>query len=82
MTGYLRLKQARVQEAADSFLRASQLDREDATPVAMYGLCQQRMGRAEAARQYYERALALDPDDPLARHLMEAMASNSREPLP
>lgn len=82
MTGYLRLKQDRVEEAASSFQKASQLDRTDATPVAMYGLCQQRLGRSDSARQHYERALAMDPEDPLARQLMDAMASTSREPLP
>ena len=82
IAGYLRLKQNRVQEAANLFQRATGLDREDATPVAMYGLCQQRLGRIDAARQYYERALALDPDDRLARQLMDALASAHRESSP
>jgi len=75
LRGYLYLKQDQVSDAAASFAAAGRIEPQDPTPLIMYGLCQQRLGKMELAREFYRRALELDPSDLLARELLGAVAS-------
>lgn len=82
LRGYLHLKQDRVEEAARSFAAAGRIEPQDPMPQVMYGLCQQRLGKTDEAKRYYTQALKLDPDDTLARELLNALARTDTDPLP
>jgi tetratricopeptide (TPR) repeat protein len=82
LRGYLHLKQNQVQAAAKSFQSAAQLAPDDPMPLVMLGFCQQKIGRADMARGYYTRALELDPQESLARQLLDGLARTDRDPLP
>lgn len=82
LRGYLHLKQDRVEDAARSFAAAGRIEPQDPMPQVMYGLCQQRLGKTEEARRYYTQALKMDPDDTLARELLNALAQTDTDPLP
>lgn len=70
LRGYLRLQQNKVTDAARSFAEAGRLDPADPLALVMYGLCLDRLGRAQEAAEYWARALELDPNDGLAREML------------
>lgn len=82
LRGYLYLRQERPAEAARSFAAAMRAAPEDAMPLIMYGYCRQKLGDVEQAREYYTRALEIDPADPLAHELMGSLASTDVDLLP
>jgi len=82
LRGYLHLREERPGEAAKSFASAIRHDPEDPMPLIMYGYCRQKLGDLEQARQYYTRALEIDPTDALAHELMGSLATADRDLLP
>ncbi len=63
----------RVEAARDAFARACELD--DALAHTNLGICLHRLGDHDAALESFERAVALLPDDPVARANYEAGAA-------
>lgn len=64
--------QGRVEEAAESFTRASDANPEYPEAAGWAARSLQESGQAERAVPYWERVLALDPEDDSARYFLEA----------
>jgi Flp pilus assembly protein TadD len=76
LTGYLRLRQKKYNEALTNFQRASALDAKDTTSLCMVGYALQKLGRTHEASQYYAKALKIKPGDEMARKLMASVDMN------
>jgi len=76
LTGYLRLRQKKYNEALASFQRASALDAKDTTSICMVGYALQKLGRNDEAAKYYAKALKIKPGDEMARKLMASVDVN------
>jgi tetratricopeptide (TPR) repeat protein len=71
LRGYLQLRQGRHDEAATTFARVARRMPADPVPLVMRALCLQATGRFSEAERELERALQLDPRDPLALALAD-----------
>ena len=79
LLGYVRMRQARFDEAAVSFRRAMAADRADATNVCMLGMALTKQGRAAEAKAYFAQALAIDPKNELALRLTATMTASAND---
>lgn len=75
LTGYLRLREKKMNDALEAFKRASQLDHQDAVSLCMIGYVMERTGQGGKAVEYYSRALRVKPNDELATKLMSSVAT-------
>jgi tetratricopeptide (TPR) repeat protein len=75
LTGYIRLKEKKMQEALEAFGHASQLDRKDTVSLCMIGYVLEKTGHSDRALEYYSRALHVQPDDAMAKSLMGSVAA-------
>ncbi len=71
--GSLRLAQGRLEEAAELFERARQLNPKDRKHAYNLGVVRQRQGRLEEATARYREAVELDPTWPDAHNNLGAM---------
>ena len=63
----------RYEDASRELSDASRLDRRDAGTLSHLAYCDAKLGRLDAARTHAAQALAIDPNDPLARQLAAAL---------
>lgn len=68
--GYVKLRQGRFGDAADSFRRAAAADVTDSLSLCMLGVAMQKQGKEDLAKQWFESALSRNPADELALQLL------------
>ena len=73
LRGVARFKTGQYAPAARDFERALRLDKGSVMDIANLGLCHERLGHKEQARQYLRTAISLDPDLEFARNHLEAL---------
>jgi tetratricopeptide (TPR) repeat protein len=74
LLGYVRLREDQLPAALAAFREASELDHTDTVSLCLQGCVLTKMGHAGQAAELYNRALKLNPHDPLANRLVSAMA--------
>ena len=70
LMGYVALRQNHFEDARLSFVRASELDQTDTVSMCMVGFTLNKLGRAQEAAAWYQRALKLNPGDDMANQLL------------
>jgi Tfp pilus assembly protein PilF len=73
LRGAEALLKGEVRDARSAYKRAWREDRARAAPVVAMARCELLMGNPEAARKKLGNALALDPDQPSARRLIDSI---------
>jgi len=71
--GLVLLVLNKIEEAARELGEASRLDPHDADTLSRLAYCEVKLGRVDDARAHVAQALAVNPSDPLARQLSQAL---------
>lgn len=75
--GYVCYRQQDDKEAVSALRVAVRLLRDDPVAHCLLGQCLQRLGRSEEARSCYQRAIAVQPDNPWARQLLDDLSEEA-----
>lgn len=75
LLGLYMMREGNLELSARHLQRAVEIAPENATPALMLGIVFENMGRHDEARQFFQTALALDPDDDRVMALLERAQS-------
>ena len=71
--GYALLRVGKPGDAVNLLTRATQRNDQNAQLFLVLGRCRQAVGQTELAKECYRKALAIEPNNPLAKELLRAI---------